>query len=83
MRELAEHLLTPILSEPDALSLQVVEGESSILLEAVVSDADRAALEDDDERLLRSVRIILSAAAGRRKASIDLVDALGEDDGEE
>jgi predicted RNA-binding protein YlqC (UPF0109 family) len=78
MRELLEHLLTPVLKHPEALSLQVIEGEDVMILEAVVHPDDRAALEDDEGRTLRSVRNVLSAAAGRRKATFDLVDEHGE-----
>jgi predicted RNA-binding protein YlqC (UPF0109 family) len=74
MQALAEHILRPILKHPDDLRLQVIEGEAAILLEAIVHAEDRAALEDEDARTLRSVRTILSAAAGRMKATLDLVD---------
>ena len=44
---------------------------------------DAELLEAERGKVLRSVRNILSAAAGRRKASLDLVAEFSEDDGEE
>jgi|JI61114BRNA_FD_contig_31_6307750_length_519_multi_2_in_0_out_0_2 predicted RNA-binding protein YlqC (UPF0109 family) len=76
MRELAEHLLKPILAFPDDLRIRVIEGDAAIILEAVVHADDRAELEADDGRTLRAIRTVLSAAAGREKATLDLVDSL-------
>lgn len=82
MKDLALHLLRPIAAHPDDIDIQVVEGDAATILEAVVHADDRAMLEDDGGRTLRSVRNILSAAAGRRKATLDLVDAFSDEDEE-
>jgi predicted RNA-binding protein YlqC (UPF0109 family) len=78
MIDLAEHLLKPLVSHPEDLSLQLVEGDSATILEAVVHPDDRALFEEDDGRTLRAVRNIVSAAAGRRKATLDIVEAHAE-----
>ncbi|HMV68207.1 MAG TPA: RNA-binding protein [Myxococcota bacterium] len=75
MRDLAEHLLKPLLAHADELHIRVIEGESVTILEAVVHADDRAELEADDSRTLRAIRTVLSAAAGREKATLDLVDS--------
>lgn len=77
MIELAQHLLKPVVAHPDDISIQVVEGEASVILEAIVHPDDRTTLEDDGGRTLRSIRNILSAAAGRRRATLDLVEEHG------
>ena len=82
MIELAEHLIKPIVSNPDDVQIQAVEGESAVVLEAVVHEEDRAVFEDERGRTLRAIRNVLSAAAGRRKATLDLVDAHGASDEE-
>ena len=79
MLDLAMHLIKPIVKHPDAVQMQVVEADDVTILEAVVHDDDRALLEDDGGRTLRAVRNVLSAAAGRRKASIELVEAFSEE----
>lgn len=83
MEELVRHLVEPIVDNPKAVSLQTVEGESVVLLELVVDPDDKEQVEGDKGRTLRAIRNILSAAAGRRKATLDLVDEHGEYDDEE
>jgi len=80
---LVRHLVEPIVEHPNDISLQIVEGESVVMLELVVHPDDRARVEGDKGRTLRAIRNVLSAAAGSRKATLDLVDEHGEDDGEE
>lgn len=78
MRQLALHLLGPVLTHPEALDLREIDTEDATILEAVVHPADRDALEAEGGRTLRAVRTILSAAAGRKKATFDLVEQHGE-----
>jgi predicted RNA-binding protein YlqC (UPF0109 family) len=77
MQALVEHLLRSICSHPDAIQVQMVEGESVTVLEVVLHPEDRERLDADGGRTLRAVRTVVSAAAGRTKATLDLVDALG------
>lgn len=77
MEALVRHLVEPIVAHPGDVSLQVVEGESVIMLELKVHPDDRAVVEGDKGRTLRSIRSILSAAAGKRKATLDLVEEHG------
>lgn len=76
MEALVRHLLESVLEHPEQVQLQSVEGESVLLLELCVHADDRALLEADDGRVLRAVRTVVSAGAGSRKASLDLVDHL-------
>lgn len=78
MQDLVSHLVRPIVQHPDEVSVQVIEGEAAVMLELVVHADDREVLEADGGRTLRSIRSILSAAAGRKKATLDLVQAHGE-----
>lgn len=78
MEPLVRHLLEPIVQHPDALEIQEVDTDAVLIVEVVTHDDDRAILEDDDGRNLRSIRSILSAAAGSRKATVELVDSLSE-----
>lgn len=78
MEALVRHLLEPVLTHPDSLEIQEIDSEAVLIVEVVTHEDDREALEADDERTLRSARSILSAAAGSRKATIELVDELSE-----
>lgn len=77
MEALVRHLVTPIVDHPDEVSLNVVEGEAVITLELKVHPDDFAAVDGERGRTLRSIRNILSAAAGSKKATLDLVDENG------
>jgi len=78
MEDLVRHLLEPIFSHPDELEIQEVDTDSVLIVEVVANEEDAKVLTDDDGRNLRSVRSILSAAAGSRKATVELVDELSE-----
>lgn len=77
MEPLVRHLVTPIVDHPGDVSIQAVEGEAVVMLELVVHADDRARVEGDKGRTLRAIRNILSAAAGSRKATLDLVEQHG------
>jgi uncharacterized protein len=86
MEPLVRHLVEPLVRHPRDVSLQTVEGEAVVMLELVVHPDDRAWLDEDKGRTLRAIRNVLSAAAGSRKATLDLVDEHGaesDDDDEE
>jgi predicted RNA-binding protein YlqC (UPF0109 family) len=70
---LVRHLVDSIVSHPNDVSVQVVEGESVVVLELVVHPDDRAVVEGDRGRTLRALRNLLSAASGSSKATLDLV----------
>lgn len=77
MEDLIRHLVEPAVSNPEAVSIQAVEGDDVLLLKVSVDDADRSIFDDD--RTMRSIRTIVSAAAGSNKASVELADAEDED----
>ncbi len=81
MEDLVKHLVTPLVSNPDDVSVKTVEGDAVTIVELSVHADDRKVFEDDDFTL-RAVRNVMSAAAGSRKATVELVGD-GEDAGEE
>jgi len=83
MQDLVKHVVEPIVSHPDAIVIKAVEGESVLMLELSVHDEDRSLFEGDNDVNLRAIRNILSAAAGSRKATIELVALGDEGTGEE
>ena len=78
MEALLRHMIEPIVDHPEDISVQVIEGDAATMIELVVHEDDRDKIEGNGGRTLRSLRNVLSAAAGRRKASLDLVEAHGE-----
>jgi predicted RNA-binding protein YlqC (UPF0109 family) len=83
MEALVRHVVEPIVRHKDSVSLQTVEGESVVMLELVVHPDDKAVVEGDKGRTLRAIRNVISAAAGSRKATLDLVDEHGQSGSEE
>lgn len=80
MEALARHVIEPIVSHPDDVAIQVIEGDDVTILELVVHPDDRAVFDAEDGRALRAVRTLLSAAAGRSKATIELVDSFSDEE---
>ena len=77
MTDLVLHLVKPIVAHPDEIKVTVVEGEAAVQLDMIVHEDDREAVIGEGGRTIRSIRNVLSAAAGRKKATLDLVDAAG------
>jgi predicted RNA-binding protein YlqC (UPF0109 family) len=75
MQELVSFILKGLVSNPDAVSVKAVDGESSIFLEIDVADSDRLRIEENDFRVLRNIRTVANAAAGRKHAIVELLDA--------
>ena len=73
MQELLLHVVRPFVNHPDDVSVQTVEGEAATVLELSVHEDDIERVRGREGRTLRSVRNIISAAAGKKKASVDLV----------
>jgi len=55
--------------------VQVVGGETSVLLEVDVADADRERLVANEARILKNLRAVANAASGRKQAVIELMGA--------
>ena len=72
MEDLIRHLVEPAATKPEAVAITAVEGDDVLLLKLSVDEADNGLFEDD--RTMRSIRTIVSAAAGSKKASVELVN---------
>ena len=85
MEDLIRHLVEPAVANPDGVQVTAVDGDDVVLLKLSVDAADAGIFDEDGDRTLRSIRTIVSAAAGSNKASVELVsaDEQGDDaDGE-
>jgi len=79
MQELLLHLIRPIVAHPDDISVQEVDGEATVLLELTVNSNDYERVEGGNGKTLRAIRNVLSAAAGKKKATVDLIDNRSQD----
>ena len=74
MTQLAEFLVRSVVGNPGAVSVVEVEGEASVLLEVRVDPADLDRVHGPDGETLRAIRTVISAAAGQRKAVVELIE---------
>lgn len=74
---LVEHLVRGLVRHPDQVKVNAVEGEAAVLLELAVAPDDVGAVKGPQGDTLRAIRAVLSAAAGRRKAVLELIEPAG------
>ena len=71
---LLEHVLLPILSQPESLEFNFIEGSAVVVIELTVHDDDVALFTDDDSSLLNALQQILIVSGGKRKPSLELLN---------
>lgn len=74
MRELVEYIVKPLAANPDEVSVTEIDGSASVLLELRLNPADLDAIRGEDNRRLRAIQQVLSAAGGDRKPVLDLIE---------
>ena len=74
MVELVQHLVRGIVRHPDAVSVEETEGEASLTLSLRVHDDDVDSIYGPGGETLRSLRIVLSASSGQRRAVLELAN---------
>ena len=73
MQELVDFMVRSVVKNPDAFSLNVTEGDASVLFELDLDDADYDRLTEGDAPLVGAMRQILAASSGDRRGVIELV----------
>lgn len=67
--------LTPLLSNPEAFSCNIVQGTHILMVEISVSDEDHAYLSAEDSQVFQSLQHLLSVTRFERKVSLELVES--------
>ena len=75
-RELVEYIVRSLVDNPDAVEVNVVEGEKSTILELRVSPEDIGKVIGKQGRSAKARRTILSATATKsgKHASLEILD---------
>ena len=75
-KELVLFMVKSIVDYPDEVSINVIEGEKSTILELRVSDKDIGKVIGKQGRIAKAIRTILSASATRdgKRASLEILD---------
>ena len=72
MKELVEHIAKSLVDKPEDVSVTVIEGEQSVVLELRVAPDDLGRVIGKQGRTARSFRTILNAAGMKLKKRLTL-----------
>ena len=74
--ELVEFVVKSLVDAPDEVSVNVIEGEKSTILELKVAQEDVGKVIGKQGRIAKAIRTILSASATRdgKRATLEILD---------
>ena len=70
-KDLVEYIAKSLVDDPENVSVSIIEGEKSTILELRVSQDDIGKVIGKHGRIAKAVRTVLSAAASKRKFSTE------------
>ena len=75
MKELLEYLARALVDNPDAVSVDVVEGEKSMILQLRVDPDDVGKVIGKQGRIAKSIRTLVKASAVKegKKAMVEII----------
>lgn len=75
-KDLIEYIVKSLVDDPSAVSVQVVEGDDSLILELKVGPDDVGKVIGKHGRVVKAVRTLLQAAAAKagRRAVLEILD---------
>lgn len=75
-KELVEYLAKTLVDSPDEVSVNVIEGEKSTILELSVSPSDIGKVIGKQGRIAKSIRTVLSAACAKsgKRVVLEILD---------
>lgn len=75
MRELVETLARALVDNPDAVNVNMIEGERSVILELKVAPEDMGKVIGKQGRIAKSIRTIVKAASSkeRKKVVVEII----------
>lgn len=76
MKEFFDYLVKNLVDQPDAVDIQVIEGESGTLIEVRVSPEDVAKVVGRKGRIINSLRTIAMTVGARfgRRVRLELIN---------
>ena len=75
-KEVVEFVVKSLVDDPEEVSVNVIEGEKSTILELKVAQEDVGKVIGKQGRIAKAIRTILSASATRdgRRATLEILD---------
>lgn len=76
MKEVLETIISTLVSKPDAISINQIDGEQSIIFEVKVADEDMGKVIGKQGVIAKSIRTIMKAVAAKenKRVSIEFLD---------
>jgi len=76
VEELVEYMAKSLVDHPESVEVNVVEGNSTIVLELTVANTDMGRVIGKGGRVVNAMRSLVNAAAERqnRQATLEIVD---------
>lgn len=71
--ELVQHVVKAIVAHPEDVTVTPVEADAVTILELRVHADDIAVVDGERGRTIRAIRSVVSAAAGERKTTVELI----------
>ena len=75
MKEALETIIKAIVSDPEAVSVNEVEGEQSIIFEVKVAEGDMGKVIGKEGRIAKAIRTVIKAIASKeqKKVSVEFI----------
>jgi predicted RNA-binding protein YlqC (UPF0109 family) len=75
-KDLVEYIVKSLVDQPDDVSVNVIEGEQSTILELKVASDDIGKVIGKQGRIANAIRVILSASAtkGGKRVVLEILD---------
>lgn len=75
-KDLVEYIVKSLVDRPDEVSVHVIEGEQSTILELKVASDDVGKVIGKQGRIANAIRVILSASATRdgKRVVLEIID---------
>lgn len=76
MKELVLDIAKALVDSPEKVEVKEVTGEKSTIIELKVCDSDRGKIIGKEGRIIRAIRIIVSAASAKlsKRTSVEIIE---------
>lgn len=72
LASLVEYVVTPLVDNPDDVSVSIVDDEGRTLIEIRVNESDAGKVIGRQGRVIKSIRTLVRAAASRKGAHVEV-----------